>query len=106
VKLIVMNNNALGLVCQQQDLFYEQGIHASEYANHVDFPGMARCMGVGACDLGTTDDPAGMLARALERPGPMLIHAPIARTERVYPMVPPGAANRDMIEETATLAAQ
>jgi len=37
------------------------------------------------------------MARALREPGPCLIHAPIDVYEKVYPMVPPGAANKDMI---------
>ena len=40
-----------------------------------------------------------MLAGAsLAKPGPCLVNVPIAAEENVYPMVPPGAANRDMIE--------
>ena len=37
------------------------------------------------------------LRQALQRPGPCLIHAFIDMNEKVYPMVPPGAANTDMI---------
>ena len=38
-----------------------------------------------------------MLARALGEPGPCLVNVPIARDANVYPMVPPGAPNREMI---------
>ena len=37
------------------------------------------------------------LAEALHAPGPCLIHATIDREQFVYPMVPPGAANTEMI---------
>ena len=37
------------------------------------------------------------LMEAIARPGPCLIHASIDAEQKVYPMVPPGAANRDMI---------
>jgi acetolactate synthase-1/2/3 large subunit len=104
VKLILMNNNALGLVCQQQDLFYGRRVYASEYSNHVDYPTMARSMGVQAWDLGGSDDPAAMLDEALRTPGPQLIHVPIGRQERVYPMVPPGAANKDMIDHATAMS--
>jgi len=50
-----------------------------------------------SADLGTARDPAGLLAEALAAPGPCLIHAPIDVNQKVYPMVPPGAANRDML---------
>ena len=97
VKIIVMNNNSLGLVHQQQDLFYGKRIFASDYRVAVDFCAIARGFGMRAADLGATDDPAGLLAEALAAPGPCLIHAPIDVNEKVYPMVPPGAANRDMV---------
>ena len=38
-----------------------------------------------------------LLAKALGEKGPCLIHAPVDSNEKVYPMVPPGAANKDMI---------
>ncbi len=101
VKLIVMNNNSLGLVHQQQDLFYGQRIFASDYRVAVDFCAIAQGFGMPSADLGATDDPAGLLAEALAKPGPCLIHAPIDVNEKVYPMVPPGAANRDMLAPEA-----
>ena len=42
-----------------------------------------------------------MLARALAAPGACLVRVPIAPDANVYPMVPPGAANREMIEEAS-----
>lgn len=89
------------LVHQQQDLFYGKRIFASDYRVAVDFCAVARGFGMRTADLGATDDPAGLLAEALAAPGPCLIHAPIDVNEKVYPMVPPGAANRDMVAHKA-----
>jgi acetolactate synthase-1/2/3 large subunit len=97
VKLIVMNNNSLGLVRQQQELFYERRVFAADFRSAVDFVKLAEAFGMRAYDLGTSAEPRGTLARAIEEPGPCLIHAPISAEEKVYPMVPPGAANKDMI---------
>lgn len=105
VKIIVMDNGALGLVQQQQELFYNRRIVASRFPSRVDFVKIAQGFGVKAHDLAASRDPRSMLARALEEPGPGLIHAPIDSSARVYPMVPPGAANRDMIEGEAHAAA-
>ena len=60
-----------------------------------------------AYDLGGAADAEETLARALCEPGPVLVNVPIAAEENVYPMVPPGAANRDMIggESNAGIAA-
>ena len=51
------------------------------------------------CDLNAAEDPQAALAEAIQRPGPCLIHALIDINEKVFPMVPPGAANIDMIGE-------
>ncbi len=105
IKIVLFNNNSLGLVHQQQDLFYGQRVFASDYRARVDFIGLARSLGMKAVDLADAADPAGMLAHALCEKGPCLIHALIDANEKVYPMVPPGAANKDMIEGEAHVPA-
>jgi acetolactate synthase-1/2/3 large subunit len=106
VKIVLLNNNSLGLVHQQQHLFYGRRLFASDYRARVDFVGLAKSLGVKAYDLADDDTPAATLARAFHEPGPCLIHALIDADEKVYPMVPPGAANRDMIgQESQDVAA-
>ena len=97
VKIVLMNNNALGLVYQQQKLFYGQRLFASKYRTEPDFVKIAEGFGVPAVDLDKVDNPRAALAEALHAPGPCLIHATIDREQFVYPMVPPGAANTEMI---------
>ena len=97
VKIVLMNNNALGLVYQQQNLFYGKRTMASNYKRATDFLKVAEGFGLETVDLDTADDPAATLAAALKRPGPCLIHCTIDREEFVYPMVPPGGANSEMI---------
>jgi acetolactate synthase-1/2/3 large subunit len=98
IKVIVMNNASLGLVYQQQTLFYGRRIFASQYSQRPDFAGIARAFGMRALDLDTAADPRSALAAELAALGPALIHVSIDVEEKVYPMVPPGAANRDMID--------
>ncbi|WP_306603313.1 acetolactate synthase large subunit [Azonexus sp.] len=97
VKIVLMNNAVLGLVHQQQTLFYGQRLFASEFQAMPDFIGVARALGIAAVDLDQAADPCAALQEAIARPGPCLIHAGIDAAQKVYPMVPPGAANRDMI---------
>lgn len=99
VKIILMNNQALGLVHQQQTLFYQQHIFAASYPKRTDFLKIAAGFGLDTCDLNAAEDPQAALMAAITRPGPCLIHAQIDINEKVYPMVPPGAANIDMIGE-------
>jgi acetolactate synthase-1/2/3 large subunit len=97
VKIVLCNNNSLGLVHQQQDLFYEKRIFASLYHRAVDFATIAKGFQMAAFDLGDCLDPAATLAEALARPGPVLINAPIDVQHQVFPMVRPGGANREMV---------
>src|SRR5690606_27047155 len=98
VKIVLMNNRALGLVHQQQGLFYGGRSIAARFGSSPDFVRLAQGFGIHAVDLDAAADPRVALDAALASPGPCLIHASIATGERVLPMVPPGAANLEMIE--------
>ncbi|KNC90804.1 acetolactate synthase large subunit [Trabulsiella odontotermitis] len=99
IKIILMNNEALGLVHQQQSLFYKQGVFAATYPGMINFMQIAAGFGLQTCDLTTEDDPQAALQAIIARPGPALIHVRIDAEEKVYPMVPPGAANTEMVGE-------
>ncbi len=99
VKTIIMNNRHLGLVRQQQELFYGERYTASQLETTPDFAAMARAFHVEGLDLAQAADPEEALREAISRPGPVIIDAPIPETDKVFPMVPPGAANRDALEE-------
>jgi acetolactate synthase-1/2/3 large subunit len=97
VKIVLMNNATLGLVHQQQTLFYGARLVASQFKAMPDFVRAAQALGIAAVDLDQAANPCAALMDAITRPGPCLIHASIDAEQKVYPMVPPGAANRDMI---------
>ena len=99
VKIILMNNEALGLVYQQQSLFYKQGVFAATYPGMVNFMQIASGFGLQTCDLNNEADPQAALQAIIDRPGPALIHVRIDPEQKVYPMVPPGAANTEMVGE-------
>lgn len=97
VKILLMNNNSLGLVRQQQSLFFDNRRFASTFSRPVDFAAIARGFGMSTWDLANAEYPQRLLAEALNTQGPALIHAPIRETD-VLPMVPPGEANKNMIQ--------
>ncbi|MCE9994253.1 acetolactate synthase large subunit [Enterobacter asburiae] len=99
VKIILMNNQALGLVHQQQSLFYKQGVFAATYPGMINFMQIASGFGLHTCDLNAEEDAHAALQAAIDRPGPALIHVRIDPEQKVYPMVPPGAANTEMVGE-------
>ncbi len=97
VKVVVLNNNHLGLVRQQQTLFYNQNLCAVEFQQSTDFALAAEAMGVNGLDLQVSDSPLAELEAALADDRPWVINLPIPETDMVFPMVAPGGANRDMI---------
>ena len=99
VKIILMNNEALGLVHQQQSLFYKQGVFAATYPGMINFMQIAAGFGLHTCDLNAAEDAQAALQEAISRPGPALLHVRIDPEQKVYPMVPPGAANTEMVGE-------
>ena len=99
VKIILMNNEALGLVHQQQSLFYKQGVFAATYPGMINFMQIAAGFGLHTCDLNAEEDAHAALQAAISRPGSALIHVRIDPEQKVYPMVPPGAANTEMVGE-------
>ena len=97
VKVVLMNNATLGLVFQQQTMFYGERIFASKFKGMPDFLKVAEGFGWQTLDLDAAADPKAALATAFATRGPTLIHARIEMCEQVLPMVAPGAANKDMI---------
>jgi acetolactate synthase I/II/III large subunit len=98
IKIVLLDNAALGLVRQQQELFYQERYVASRYAQNTDFFAIARAFGLNACDLGAATDPANSLQQAMQAQGPMLIRVPIDEADHVLPMVAPGRANTQPID--------
>jgi len=97
VAVLIFNNTHLGLVRQQQELFYRQRYEASRFHASPDFAAIARGFGVRGIRIDPRADPLAQLADALAGEGPCVIDIPIHTTANVYPMVPPGAANRQMM---------
>lgn len=97
VTVIILNNGRLGMVRQQQELFYKKRYEASIFDRQPDFVALARAFGLRAVELAGATDIPGALKEALSQRGPCLINLPIDPAENVYPIVPPGAANVDML---------
>lgn len=97
VKIVLMDNQALGMVRQQQTLSYEARYVGSLYRHPPSLAHIAEAFGVPAVDLACSREPLRLLRDAFAQPGPMLIRAPIAAEEMVLPVVMPGAANVEAV---------
>ena len=98
IKIVVLDNAALGMVHQQQTLFYGAQHVASKFQRPTDLCALAQAFGVPAIDLAEAGDARAALQEAFEVPGPCLIRVPVTMQHHVMPMVAAGKANTEAIE--------
>jgi acetolactate synthase-1/2/3 large subunit len=96
--IILFNNGHLGLVRQQQELFYDKNYIASRFVTNPDFNAIAEGFGITSYNLEDYNLPVHILSRALNEPKSCLINVPIDYSHNVMPIVPPGAANIESVE--------
>ena len=97
VKIVVINNGHLGMIRQIQDLFYEARFAESNLGDQVDLTAVAKGFGIPAERVAVDEDPAEAIARMAAAPGPYMIEAMVDQNNYVYPIIPPGGSNVEMI---------
>ncbi|TGL35076.1 biosynthetic-type acetolactate synthase large subunit [Leptospira koniambonensis] len=97
LKIIIFDNRNLGLVRQQQNLFYGSRYNGSAYPSHSKFSKIANAFGISSLDLGEEGKSLEDLESFLKEKGPGLIVVPIDQDLQVLPMVPPGKSNLEML---------
>jgi len=98
VKIAILNNRHLGMVRQWQELFYERRYVATPLSG-PDFVKVAEAYGIAALRVTDKVMVTGAIETAMEHQGPFLIDFQVEPEENVYPMVPPGAAINEVLEE-------
>ena len=99
VKVLILNNGQLGLVRQQQELFYDRKFIATSFRTRPDFSLIAAGFGLYSASMQSGAMDNNELAALLNSPGPCMINIDIIGEYNVYPMVPPGKENIYMITE-------
>lgn len=99
VKMFVMNNKVLGMVRQWQKLFYGNRFSDTDPHRKTDFVKVAEAFGVKGMRINTNDEIDSVVKEALEYQGPVLVDCRISPDSNVLPMIPPGGAHTDIIEE-------
>ena len=98
VKVVVMNNQCLGMVRQWQELFLERRYSEVDLSDNPDFARVAEAFGIPATCVHQRSDVPAVLKAFLEQPGPGLLHVMLEQETNVWPMVPPGQSNSVMWE--------
>jgi acetolactate synthase-1/2/3 large subunit len=97
VKILCLNNQALGMVKQWQDMNYE-GRHSSSYVDSLpDFPKLMEAYGHVGIQIDHADELESKLAEAMAiNDKCVFINVMVDRTEHVYPMLIAGQSMQDM----------
>ncbi len=99
VKMFIMNNTVLGMVRQWQKLFYDSRFADTDPHRATDFVKVAEGFGIKALRISTNDDIDAVLKETFEYNGSVLVDCRISPDSNVLPMIPPGGAHTDIIEE-------
>ncbi|WP_294130285.1 biosynthetic-type acetolactate synthase large subunit [uncultured Clostridium sp.] len=99
IKVIVMNNNALGMVRQWQSLFYEARYSQTTLDRATDFVKLAEAFGGVGFRVEKREELEGVLKEALAINKPVIIDYRIDSDKKVFPMVAPGAPIHQIINE-------
>ena len=97
VKVLIMDNRALGMVHQWQRLFYNERYSFTELDANPDFVKLADAYGWQAARISKPEEIDGALDAMLSSEGPYLLDVQIPIDQTVYPMVAPGAPIDDII---------
>ena len=99
IRILLLDNASLGLVRQWQELFFDQNFSEIDLYDNPDFAEVARSFGVEAFTIHSRDEVPGAIERLLNATGPILAHCLIDPRENVWPLVPPGKSNAEMMED-------
>lgn len=100
IKILLVNNNYLGMVRQWQHLFYEDRLTGVDLEGNPDFVKLAAAYGIKGFRVKRSSDVRKTLKAALEwNEGPCLIEAVVEPHDNVFPMIPAGATLDEMIIE-------
>ena len=97
VKVLIMDNRALGMVHQWQRLFYNERYSFTELAPNPDFVKLADAYSWEAARITKPEEVDEALDKMLAAKGPYLLDVQIPIDQTVYPMVAPGAPIDDII---------
>lgn len=100
IRMVVIDNRMLGMVRQWQDLFFEGRRSQVALEDNPEFVEVSEAFGIPAFELSRTEDVPAALERLRSARGPILCHVRVDPEDGAWPLVPPGAANHEMLAAT------
>ncbi len=99
LKIVLLDNQRLGMVRQWQQLFFQERYSETTLTDNPDFLMLASAFGIPGQHITRKDQVEAALDAMLNSEGPYLLHVSIDELENVWPLVPPGASNAQMLEK-------
>ncbi|EAP0945896.1 acetolactate synthase 2 catalytic subunit [Salmonella enterica] len=99
LKIVLLDNQRLGMVRQWQQLFFQERYSETTLTDNPDFLMLACAFGIQGQHITRKDQVEAALDTMLASEGPYLLHVSIDELENVWPLVPPGASNSEMLEK-------
>jgi acetolactate synthase-1/2/3 large subunit len=96
-KIVVMNNNSLGMVRQWQEIFYHGNYSSVDMEWTPDFVKLAEAYGAVGLRVTHPAELTAVLEKGLATPGVVVMDVVVEAEENVYPMIPPGAGLTEMV---------
>jgi acetolactate synthase-1/2/3 large subunit len=96
-KVVIMNNNSLGMVRQWQEIFYQHNYSHVDMEWTPDFIKLAEAYGAVGLRATKPSELTSVLEKGLATPGVVVMDIVVEMEENVYPMVPPGAGINEMV---------
>jgi acetolactate synthase, large subunit, biosynthetic type len=97
VKVVILNNQVLGMVRQWQELIHENRFSHIDLAGSPDFVKLAEAYGVKGFRASNKEEARAVWEEAMNHPGPAVVEFVVRRDENVYPMVAQGSTIDQMI---------
>ena len=97
IKIVIMNNNSLGMVRQWQQLFYQANYSHVDMEWTPDFVKLAEAYGATGLRASHPSELTAVLEKGLSQPGVVVMDIVVKTEENVYPLVPPGAGIDQMV---------
>ncbi|EPT7065411.1 acetolactate synthase 2 catalytic subunit [Cronobacter turicensis] len=99
LKIVLLDNQRLGMVRQWQQLFFSERYSETNLSDNPDFLTLASAFGIAGQRITRKDQVEAALETMFNSEGPYLLHVSIDEAENVWPLVPPGASNSQMLEK-------
>ncbi|MCX8641976.1 MULTISPECIES: acetolactate synthase 2 catalytic subunit [unclassified Gilliamella] len=99
IKIVLIDNQRLGMVRQWQELFFNQRYSETNLSDNPDFLMLAKAFDITGEKITKKSEIEPAITNMLNSPNAYLLHVCIDELENVWPLVPPGASNENMLDK-------